>query len=106
MEIIVNNQRIPMEVANTFTKRLIGFMGKKNIQSCLCFKTNSIHTFFMKEAIDVVMTDSENKVLYIFKNVKKNKIIIKKNVSFTYEFPNNFISNLNIKDQLKIINKN
>ena len=46
----------------------------------------------MKKNIDVVMTDKENNVLYIFNNVPKNKIIIKKNVYYTYEFPSNFIN--------------
>ena len=91
MKVIVNNKEIKLIDANSFYKRLIGFMFKKNINYCLRFKTNSIHTFFMKENIDIVMTDINNNVLYIFKNLKKNKIIIKKDVYYTYEFPNNFI---------------
>ena len=105
MEIIVNENKIKLEIANTFLKKLKGFMFKRNIDYCIRFKTNSIHTFFMKEPIDVVMTDKNNKVLYIFKNIKKNKIIIKKNVYFTYEFPNNFINNLNIGNKLIIKRK-
>ena len=46
-------------------------MLKKEINYCLRFKTNSIHTFFMKENIDIVMTNKNNKVLYILK--KHNK---------------------------------
>ena len=102
MEIVVNQKKIKLEIANTFFKRLKGFMFKKNINYCIQFKTNSIHTFFMKEKIDVIMTDKNNIVLYIFKNLNKNKIIIKKNTYFTYEFPNNFIENLNIGDKLII----
>lgn len=91
MKVIINNKKIDLVEANNFLKRLIGFMFKKNINYCLRIKTNNIHTFFMKENIDIVMTDKFNNVLYIYKNVKKNKIIIKKNVYWTYEFPNNFI---------------
>ena len=104
MKVIIDNQEIELKFANSFFKRLKGFMFKKEINYCLCFKTNSIHTFFMKEKIDIVMTNKNNEVLYIFKNTKKNKIIIKKNVYFTYEFPSNFINNLNILDKLKILN--
>ena len=50
----------------------------------------------MKQPIDIIMTDKNNTVLYSFKHVKKNKIIIKPKVYYTYEFPNNFI-NKNIK---------
>ena len=103
MKVIVNNKEIKLEQANTFFKKLKGFMFQKNINYCLKFKTNSIHTFFMKEKIDILMTDKNNKVLYIFKNLEKNKIIIKKDTYFTYEFPSNFIGNICVGDILNII---
>lgn len=93
MKVIVDNNEIELVYANTFLKKLKGFMFQKNIKNCLRIKTNSIHTFFMKKPIDIIMTDQQNNVLYIFKNVKKNKIIIKPKVYYTYEFPNNFIKN-------------
>ena len=41
----------------------------------------------MKENIDVVMTDKNNNILFIKKNMKKNRIIFpKKGVYNTYEF--------------------
>ena len=84
--------------AKSFKDRLLGLCFKKNKDYCMYFDNcNSIHTFFMKEPIDVVMTDKNNKIIYIKKNMKKNRIILpKKNVSKTYEFPNNYI-----KDQKK-----
>ncbi len=96
--------KIKIYEAKTFKQRLFGLMFKKNIDYCLLFKKcNSIHTFFMKEKIDIVMTDKNNKVIYIKKNMKKNRIILpKKNVYYTYEFPSNFIKDLKINDQLKI----
>lgn len=96
--------KITIYEAKTFKERLLGLMFKKNIDYCLLFKNcNSIHTFFMKENIDVVMTDKNNKVIYIKKNMKKNRIILpKKDVYKTYEFPANFIKDLKLNDQLKI----
>ena len=87
----------------TFKERLLGLMFKKNINYALLFPhCNSIHTFFMREKIDVVMTDKNNKVLYIKKGLKPNRIILpKKKVYNTYEFPNNFIKDLNINDYIK-----
>ena len=96
MKVIVNNKKITLKIANSFFQRLKGLMFQRNINYCLRIKTNCIHTFFMKKNIDIVMTDKNNNVLYIFKNIPKNKIIIKKNVYYTYEFPNNFIQT-NIK---------
>ena len=106
MYLSINDKKINVIMCNTFLKRLKGFMFKKNINYCLCFpKTNSIHTFFMKENIDVIMADKNNKVLFIYKNLVKNKVILpKKNVYYTYELPNNFIEGLKINDCIKIEN--
>lgn len=87
--------------ANTFLKRLKGLMFKKNIDYILKIKTNGIHTFFMKMDIDVYLTDKDNKVLYIYKNVKPNKIILpKKNVKYTYESKVNYIKNVKVGDTI------
>ena len=93
MKVIINNKKINLVEANTFIKKLKGLMFQKNINYCLRLKTNSIHTFFMKEPIDIIMTDKFNNILYIFRNIDKNKIIIKPKVYYTYEFPNNYIDN-------------
>lgn len=95
--------KIKIYEAKTFKQRLFGLMFKKNIDYALLFRNcNSIHTFFMKENIDVVMTNKNNKVIFIKKNMKKNRIILpKKGVYNTYEFPANFIKNLKINDKLK-----
>lgn len=103
MEIVINNHKISLIIGNSFIKRLKGFMFKKNINCCLCFpKCNSIHTFFMFEAIDVIMTDKNNNVLYVFKNLKPWKMILPKpNVYYVYEFPHNFIGNEPVKLKIK-----
>ena len=81
-----------MEVkeAKTFLQKLKGLMLQKNFNYILKFKTNGIHTFFMKTKIDVILTDKNNKVLYIYKSLKPNKIILpKRGVKYTYEAPIN-----------------
>lgn len=89
--------------ANTFIKKLKGLMFKKNFDYILKFKTNGIHTFFMKTEIDVILTDKNNKILYIYKKLKPNKIILpKKNVKYTYEMPVNYIKNIKIGDYLNL----
>ena len=103
MEIIINNEKFNLEIADTFKKRLFGLMGKKNIKKGLFFpKTRSIHTFFMKENIDVIMIDKNNKVIFFKKSLSKNKIIIKKKAYHTIELPNNSLNNININDELTI----
>lgn len=103
MKISVNNKEFNVEIADTFKKRLFGLMGKKNIKNGLYFpKTNSIHTFFMKEDIDVIMIDKENNIVYFKENLKKNRILIKKKAYHTIELPHNSIKNININDKLTI----
>ena len=104
MYIIVNNKKIPLYEANNFYKKLMGFMFKKNINTALLFKNcNGIHTFFMKEEIDVILTDKDNNILYLYPNLKKGKIILlKKNIYNTYELPKGSINNLKINTKIKI----
>ena len=70
-------KNITIKEAKSFKDRLIGLMFKKNINYALLFdRCNSIHTFFMKENIDVIMCDKDNNILYFYKDLKKNKIIL------------------------------
>ena len=102
MKIQINDKSIPLRDANTLCKKIIGLMFKKKINYCLRIKCNGIHTFFMLSKIDVILADKNNNIIYIYKNLKPNRIILpKKNVYYTYEFPNNFIKD-NIS-KIKII---
>ena len=74
--------------AKTFKDKLIGFMGKEHIDYGLFFRNvNSIHTFFMKESIDVIGLNDAMIVTSIYENVKPNKILILKNANHTLELP-------------------
>ena len=103
MHIIINNKRIELKEIKTFKKKLFGLMGKTNIDYALLFRCNGIHTFFMKESIDIILTDKNYKILYLYKNLKKNKIILpKKKVYYTIELPNNSIKKICIGDIIPI----
>lgn len=80
---------IEIKEAKSFKDRLIGLMFKKNINYGLLFKNcKSIHTFFMKEEIDIIATDKNNNVIKTYKLVKPNRIIIApKNTYNIYEMP-------------------
>ena len=90
-------------IANSFKDKLLGLMNKKNINyGLLITNCKSIHTFFMLENIDVIMTDKNYNILYIYKNLKPNKIILpKKNVYYTFELPANKF-NLNVNEKIRI----
>ena len=73
-----------------FKDRLLGLMFKNDITP-MCFpKCHGIHTFFMKKPIDVIMADKNKKVIKIYKNIGKNKILYNKNAYYIYELPVNF----------------
>ncbi len=76
MYLKTNKQKYNIIIANSFSKRLKGLMGKKNINYGMLFpKCNSIHTYFMKVNIDIVGLDENNEVIYKYENLDKNRII-------------------------------
>ena len=103
MKLIINNKYIDIYECKRFLERLKGFMFKKKIDHAIFFnKCNSIHTFFMKSNIDVIMCDKNYKVLYFYKNLPKNRIILpKKNVYTVIETPSNCF-NVKIHDIIKM----
>lgn len=103
MKLVYDNKEIILIECKSFFSRFKGFMLKKNINYALLFnKCNSIHTFFMKKNIDVIMCDRDNNILYFFKNLKKNKVILpKKNVYKVYETPSNYFD-IKINTKMKV----
>ena len=94
---MVKNMEI--KEATTFFQKLKGLMFKRNFNYILKLKTNGIHTFFMKTNIDVILTDKKGKVLYIYKNIKPNRIILpKKHVKYTYETKEGYLKDIKIND--------
>ena len=104
LKLKINDKYLDIKIAKTFHERMMGFMGKTNIDYGIFFpKCNSIHTFFMKEAIDVIGLNENNEIIFIEKNCTKNKIIkinysIKK--TCILELPKNTSLNLKIGEQL------
>ena len=65
MKLIFKDKEIDLIECKTFYNRLRGSMFTKNIDKALLFnRCNSIHTFFMKKNIDVIMCDDDNFILY------------------------------------------
>ena len=92
MKLIYKNKDIDLYECKNFFSRLKGFMFTKNIDKALLFdRCNSIHTFFMKENIDVIMCDKDNRVLFFYRDLSRNKIILpKKGVTKVFETPSNY----------------
>ena len=88
--------------AKTYMQKLTGLMGKKNINYGMFFPgVSSIHTFFMKESIDVIGLNDAMIVTSIYENVRPNKILILKNASHTLELPKGESKRYNIGQKVK-----
>lgn len=71
-----------------FKDRLLGLMFKKNISYGLLFNNcNSVHTFFMKEKIDIIFFDKNNTIIKRYNNIKPWKMLICKNAKYVIEIP-------------------
>lgn len=99
---ILHNKDIDIEVKyyHSFFQKLIGFMFQKRKNYAIYFKNcNSVHTFFCFFLLDIYLLDKDNHILYTYKNIGPNRIILpKKNVSNIIEIPSNLIDNFTIKD--------
>ena len=92
MELIYDKKKIYLKECKSFFSRFKGFMFDKKIEKALLFdRCNSIHTFFMKKNIDVIMCDSDNRVLFYYRDLKRNKIIPpKRGVRKVFETPSGY----------------
>lgn len=100
----INNNNISIINASKFKKRLLGLMGKTNISYGMFFTyCNSVHTFFMKENIDIIALNLEQEIIFIKENCPKNKIIKIKNShkkTHILELPKNMSKALKIGDKI------
>ncbi|MDD2377562.1 MAG: DUF192 domain-containing protein [Bacilli bacterium] len=99
----VNDKKINIKEYKTFIERFKGLMFiRKPIDYGICFKKcNAIHTFFMFQSIDIIMTDKENNIIHIYRKLKPFRIILpKKNVYYTYELPKDVTKYFMVKNKL------
>lgn len=101
--------KMKIKIAKNFKDKLLGLIGQKNIDyGLLITNCKSIHTYFMKENIDLVLLDEYNRILMINRNIKPNKIVIfhSKKRTNILELPNNSSLSLNVNDIIDLNNFN
>lgn len=95
-EIIADN----VKVAQNFFSRTVGLIPKKTFnkgEGLIIKPCSSIHTFFMKFAIDVLFVNKKNEVVALYENVKPWKILpIHFNSYYVIELDSGAISSKNI----------
>ena len=104
MKLIINKKKLNIvEKTNFFEK----FKGIKfilePIKDAYRFTSHYANTYFLFQRVDIIMTDENNKVLYIYPNCKTEKLIFPKiNVKYVYFLPLETTKNLEINQILKI----
>lgn len=90
-----------VKLANSFFTRVLGLIPKRSIsesEGLIIDPCSSIHTFFMRFAIDVVFVNQKNKVVALYENVKPYRILpIHFSSSFVLELGAGQISAHNIQ---------
>ena len=112
MKIFCNNEIICENAlnANTPIKRIIGLLARKDfneIDGLLLFPCSQIHSIGMKFIFDAIYLDKYYKIIALYKNIPKNRILpYKIKAKYVLELPANTIieKNLGIDDVLKINN--
>ncbi len=105
MYLLCNQKKIEIEDCVSFWARLKGFMfQKKKISQGKRFpKCNSIHTFFMFQAIDVIMTDQNHRIIKMYPSLKPMRILWPhQHVYYTYELPIGTCQDFQVHSILKI----
>ena len=100
----INNEKIPIFIAQTWNQKLKGLTLKRKINFGLIIPNCiSVHTFFMYDNIDIIFFDQFKTILYIYQNVFPNKMVgIDENIKKTsvLELPKNTSKNLKIGEKL------
>ena len=99
---------LKVEVAETFWARARGLLGRSSmgeVQALWIPRCNSIHTFFMKFAIDCVFVDKNLKVRAIYSNVEPGRLVLPVwGATSVFELASGVSSKMNISvgDQLNV----
>ena len=106
MYIKMKNKKVKLVEANTFWERLKGL---KFVLGPLEYgvrfpKKKSSNTNFLFERIDVILTDKDDKILYLIENLgTEKKVRRKKYVYNTYFVPRGTVKDLKVGDTLNLV---
>lgn len=106
MYIKIKNKKVKLIEANTFWERVKGL---KFVLGPLKYgvrfpKKKSSNTNFLFENVDVILTDKEEKILFLISNLgTERKIRRRKNVYNTYFVPVGTVNDLKLGDVLKVV---
>lgn len=107
MYIKINDKKIKVHTLTKFWPRLKSYrFYLEPIKDGLCYpKKRCFNTYLFCQRVDIIMTDKENKIMYIYNHIKSEKIIFyKRKVYYTYILPVNTTKKLRIGETLSLPN--
>lgn len=106
MKIKIGKKKININIILGFINRFkcLKFKFEPITEGYLYPKHKRCSTYYFCQKVDIIMTDKENTILYMYPNLKTEKRIhYKRKVYNTYILPLNSCEKLNIGDKLQII---
>ncbi len=105
MYLALNNELIKIKIAQTWQEKVKGLMKEKVISYGLLIpECNAVHTFLMRDNIDILFLDENQMILAKYQNLGPNKIVsIKEPIKKTnvLELPKNTSQSLKIGQILR-----
>jgi hypothetical protein len=108
MYIKINGKQLKLEERNSFKDKLISLKFNFNKLDYAIKFTNKkyINTVFFVQRVDIVLTDKDDKIIYLEEDVRSEKYYIhKKGTANVYLLPLGSVKYLAIGDIIKIYNK-
>ena len=105
MKVQIGKQILNSKPCLHFGSRAIGMIGKKRKLSYGFYFPNchSLHTFFMRQAIDIIMVDHNFMIVAFYPSVKPWRFIVCKKASACFEFSTGILSDVSIGEKIKRI---
>lgn len=81
---------LSLKVANGFRSRLLGahaFGGLRGDEGLLLYPCRAVHTFFLRQALDIVFLDSEGRLLRCVLAVRPRRVVFERHAAMVVELP-------------------
>lgn len=95
--------RLKVKRLETLKEKTVGLIGREKIASVIFETRFGIHTFFLRVPIDVLILDSQKRVIVLKESLFPNRIFLwNPRYKIVLELPEGTIKKYNIKKRTKI----
>lgn len=104
MKLITNKNKIDIVIINGIINKFKGLKFiLKPLKEGYRFRSKYANTYLLCQKVDIIMTDKTDTILYMYNNVKSEKIIFpKRKVYYTYFLPTGTNQSLKVGQKLNL----